>query len=330
MVPSRLRCTLVLANGPSRRVGPKGVLIGRHHDCDLVSTDPSVSRRHALIQLAGAAVEIVPLGRAPIEINGKPYDRVHTLADGDTVSVAGLQLEVELRAEAPTGTAPAVFRLERTRGGSFGLTHSPFVIGGGDSDDLIVKRWPAEALRLHIAQSELFVEVTAGTARRNDAELAAGALEPLAIGDTLTYRKETFVVRDAGALHVATTAISSRHDLPTRVAVQMLPRGGRVVFTIGEGERAVYLADRQLDLIIALLRPPQELRDAFVPDEVVRSIVWPRDPAVSRPEINMLISRCRRSLVEAGLSGPRLLLRAPGGGGTRLALAAGADVVIDG
>ena len=319
----------MLANGPSRRVGPKGVLIGRHHDCDLVSTDPSVSRRHALIQLTGTGVEIVPLGRAPIVINGKSVERVAPLSDGDLVSVAGVQLTVELRAQAPSGTAPAAFRLERTRGGSFGLTHSPFVIGGGETDDLIVKRWPAGALRLHIAQHELFVEVTAGAARRNDVELAAGALEPLAIGDTLTYRKESFVVRDTGAVHVATTAISTLHDLPTRVVVEMLPRGGRVVFALGEGERAVYLADRQLDLIIALLRPPEEFRGTFVPDEVVRGIVWPRDPAVSRPEINMLISRCRRSLVEAGLSGPRLLVRAPGGGATRLALAPDADVIID-
>jgi hypothetical protein len=51
---------------------------------------------------------------------------------------------------------------------------------------------------------------------------------------------------------------------------------------------------------------------------------------VSRPEINMLISRCRRDLVEAGLAGPRLIERAPGGGGTRLALAPGAEVVMKG
>lgn len=327
MVPSRLRCTLVLANGPSRRVGPKGVLVGRHHDCDLVSTEPSVSRRHALFRVTGAGLELVPLGRAPIEINGKSIERVTTLSDGDEVNIPGVKLTVELRAEGASSTVPAAFRLERARGGSFGLTHSPFVIGGSEGDDLIVKRWPAGALHLHIAQHELFVEVTTGSAQRNDTEIAAGTLEPLAIGDTLTYRKESFLVRDSGQAHVATTAISTLHDLPIRVTVEMLPRGGRVVFVVGDGERAVYLADRQLDLIIALLRP--EFRGTFVPDDAVRSIVWPRNPEVSRPEINMLISRCRRTLVEAGLSGPRLLVRAPGGGGTRLALAPTADVIID-
>ena len=59
-----------------------------------------------------------------------------------------------------------------------------------------------------------------------------------------------------------------------------------------------------------------------------RGVVWPRNLGVSRQEINMLISRCRRDLVDAGLPGARLLERAPGGGGTRLALAPGAAVVM--
>ena len=40
----------------------------------------------------------------------------------------------------------------------------------------------------------------------------------------------------------------------------------------------------------------------------------------------MLISRCRKDLVDVGLAGPRLLERAPGGGGTRIALAPNAVV----
>jgi hypothetical protein len=329
MVPSRLRCTVKIAGGPSRRVGAKGLLIGRHHECDVVTTDSSVSRRHALIQVTGASAEVVPLGRAPLGVNGKQVDRPRPLADGDVIRIGDLTLEIELRAETPQGGGRAMFRLERARGGSFGITHSPFVIGGGETDDLIVKRWPAEALRLHIAQNELFVEVTTGTARLDDIELAAGAMEPLRPGNTLTYRKESLVVRADDAVHVATTMVSTLQELPTRVHVEMLPRGGRVVFTVGHEDHAVYLADRQLDLIIALLRPPEELRGSFIPDDVLRRVVWPRDPGVSRPEINMLISRCRRSLVEARLSGPRLLVRAPGGGGTMLALAPNAQVDIE-
>jgi len=321
----------VVDGGASRRVGPNGLLIGRQQDCDLVAHDPRVSRRHALVRLTADAAEVVPLGRTPIEINGKPRDRPHGVHDGDRISLPGLTLVVELRAQAPDAGAGARFALERAGGGTFGIAHSPFVIGGSAMDDLIVKRWPPHALRIHVAQRELFVEVATGKATRNGAAIAAEALEPLEVGDRLDYRKESFVVRALEAGHAHTTAIGGSGDLPSRIAVELLPRGGRVVFAIGDGERVVYLADRQLDLVIALLRPPPPLAPGdYVSDEVVRAIVWPRDAGVSRPEINMLISRCRRSLIEAGLAGPRLIERAPGGGGTRLAVAPGAEIAIDG
>jgi hypothetical protein len=331
MEPSRLRCVLVVADGPSKRVGPKGVLIGRHKDCEIVSTDPAASRRHALVRLTSTGVELVPLGRAPIEIDGKPCDKVADLADGDTLALPGIRITVQIHAARIDAGAAATFRLERARGGSFGIVHTPFILGGGDSDDLIIKRWPDGALRLHIAQRELFIEVTTGKATRNGVELPTDALEPVAIDDEIVYRKESFFVRHAGTQRDATTLVSALHDLPTKIAIEMLPRGGRVVFSIGEGERPVYLADRQLDLVIALLRPPDPFRAGeLVPDDVLAKIVWPRNPGVSRTEINVLISRCRKSLLDAGLAGPRLVVRAPGGGGTRLAIANGAHVVMDG
>ena len=330
MEPSRVRCILAVAGGPSRRVGPSGVLIGRQRDCDIVAPDPSVSRRHALVRLTSDGAEVVPLGRGPVEINGKMCERARELCDGDELVLAGLALTVQIQAQRPTADAPATYRLERLRGGSFGIVHSPFVVGGDDTDDLIVKRWPKSALRLLVAQGELYVEVASGKATRNGVEIETGALEPLAVGDQLGYRKETFVVQLAKT-HAATTAVSGDRGLPRRVAVEMLPRGGRVVFTVADKDSSVYLADRRLDLVIALLRPPSPFHAGeFVPDDVVRSVVWPRNPAVTRPEINMLISRCRRDLVDAGLAGPRILVRSPGGGATQLALAPGADISIEG
>lgn len=324
----RVRCVVNVPNGPSLRVGPNGLLIGRKQDCDLVCDDPSVSRRHALVRLTGDGAEIVPLGRGPVELNGKKLDRPGALSDGDTLGVPGLALEVHLDAQRPDRAASASWRLERARGGSFGLVHSPFVIGGDDGDDLIVKRWPAHALRFHVAQGELYVEPTVKKVTRNGGELEVGAMESLLVGDAIAFRKELFTVRQVA--HDATTAVATLHDLPTQVAIEMLPRGGRVVLTTAEGERAVFLADKRLDLVIALLRPPAGYQPGdFIPDDLVRSIVWPRNPGVSRPEINVLIGRCRRDLVEAGLSGSRLIERSPGGGGTRFALAPGALVTVE-
>ena len=315
-------------DGPSRRVGPNGLLIGRKQDCDIVADDPSVSRRHALIRLTLEGAELVPLGRAGVEVNGKTHDRAVALGDGDALGVAGLRLGVRIDAQPPDRAAASHWRLERARGGSFGVVHSPFVIGGAHSDDLIVKRWPAQALRLHLAQGELYLEPGVAKVTRNAVELEAGAMEPLGVGDVVGFRREAFRLRQAP--RDATTAVASLGDLPSRVVIEILPRGGRVVFATAEGDRAVFLADRRLDLVIALLRPPEGFAaGAFIPDEVVRAIVWPRNPAVTRPEINVLISRCRRDLVEAGLAGARLIERAPGGGGTRFALAPGAIVTVD-
>ena len=60
-----VRCVLVLPEGPSRRVGPSGILIGRQGDCDIVAADPSISRRHAHVRLTPDGVEVVPPGVHP-------------------------------------------------------------------------------------------------------------------------------------------------------------------------------------------------------------------------------------------------------------------------
>lgn len=320
---------LVLPDGPSRRVGPSGVLIGRQKDCDIVALDPSVSRRHALVRITAEGAEVVPLGREPIAINGKPSDKPQLLGDGDVLGIPGLTLAVQIEAQPAATDSAGGYVLVRARGGSFGVAHTPFVIGGGPTDDLIVKKWPDALLQLHVAQGELFVELRSGKAEHNGEALEPGVLDALTVGDELTCLGETFTIHHARGRDAATTAVSSRSDLPIKAEIELLPRGGRIVFTLAIGERAVYLSDRRFDLMMALLKPPEGYTAGeFITDDTVRSIVWPRNPAVSRPEINMLISRCRKDLVDAGLAGPRLIERAPGGGGTRITLAAKAVVVV--
>jgi len=338
---------LVVPGGTSRPVGRGGLLIGRLGDCDIVASDPAVSRRHALVRLTGDGAEVVPLGRGPVTLDGVELDGPRTLAHGDVLGVPGLELRVEIAIPRPDRSARPRFVLERP-GGGFGIAHTPFTVGGGDTDDLIVPGWPAGALRFHLAQGELFLEVCGGTAYVNDREAPDDALEPLAVGDRVTLGSETvraapppggrprkrsqttttFTIA-ATEGRIATTAVGARSELPSHVVVELLPRGGRVVFTVGGREHAVYLADRRFDLVVALLRPPGDYRPGeFVPDDTVRSIVWPRKAGVSRQEINTLISRCRRDLLDVGLAGPRLLERAPGGGGTRIVLADGAEVEV--
>jgi len=317
---------LTVAGGASRRVGPTGVLIGREHDCDIVGNNPAISRRHALVKLTAYGAELVLLGRSPIEINGKLCETATQLSNGDRIALPGLELDVTIELRR-LDEEPALFRLERRRGGSFGISQSPFVLGSGDAADLIVKRWPERALVFHLGGGELFVEVLTGKAKLNGVEIDTNVLEPLIIGDELTYRRETFTVTIPRGKTV--TTVDSRFALPRRVTIEMLPRGGRVVFSMPDGEHAVFLADRRLDLLIALLRPPAgHAPGDFVSDERIREIVWPRNPEMTQSELNMLISRCRRDLVQAGLAGPRLIERAGAGGSTRFVLAPGAEIII--
>jgi hypothetical protein len=322
-----VRCVLVLPEGPSRRVGPSGILIGRQGDCDIVASDPSVSRRHAHVRLTSDGAEVVPLGRAPVDVNGTPQLRPTALAHGDRLGVPGLELSVVLQIEAAGEGEATGYVLARAGGGSFGIARSPFVIGGGLDSDLIIARWPEQTFVLGVAQGELFVQACVEGATLDAVELEVD--EPVAVtaGDLLAFLDETFEVRYfAGG---QTTTAVRRADLPVKIVIEMLPRGGRIMFTSSDGERTVNLADRRLDLMIALLRPPAGYAAGeFIPDDVVRQVVWPRNPGVSRNEINTLISRCRRDFVQAGLAGPRLIERAPTGGGTRIALAPGASIEV--
>jgi hypothetical protein len=116
--PVRVHCVLDVRGGPSRRVGPGGVLIGRQSDCDIVAADPSVSRRHALVRLTGSGAEVVPLGRSPVDVNGAPTDRPRSLVDGDELRLPGLTLTVAITIPRPEAAARAAFALERSeRGG---------------------------------------------------------------------------------------------------------------------------------------------------------------------------------------------------------------------
>jgi hypothetical protein len=320
---SRYRCTVVSVEGVSRRVGGQGLVIGRDPACDIVVADPAISRRHALVRASSEGVELVPLGRLPVGYNGRPCERAQLLADGDRIEVAELVFTVKVELPAPSASHVG-YRLVRGRS-SYALSHTPFVVGGGDTDDLILDGWPPGALRLHLAQGELFVEPVVGAASVNGAAIEGEALAALELGDVLGYGDDAFEI--AGGNRAHTTITGDAVALPSRVVVEMLPRGGRVVFTLPSGERAVYLADRRLDLIAALVQPPAGYQPGdFIPDDVLRPVVWPRNPNVIRSEINVHITRCRKDLLAAGLAGPRLLQRSPGGGATRLALSPGCTV----
>jgi DNA-binding winged helix-turn-helix (wHTH) protein len=119
-------------------------------------------------------------------------------------------------------------------------------------------------------------------------------------------------------------------SLATAVVLYPLPRGGRVVFTFHEGDRAAFLPGRRFQLVWALLAPPPpHAAGELVPNADLIEQVWDDNPALGcRKDLNVLLTRCRRDLVAAGIAPGALIERAPGGGATRVRLAPGARVTV--
>ena len=86
---------VVLPDGRRVDVGDQVLTIGRLTECDIVLTDPNVSRRHAELHREGGDTVIVDLGSTNgTVVNGTPIRRKR-LADGDEITVGSSVLRFE-------------------------------------------------------------------------------------------------------------------------------------------------------------------------------------------------------------------------------------------
>ena len=91
---------MVLAEGKRMLVGPSGAVIGRSRECDVVLSDPNVSRRHAEIRAGSAAGTwtVRDLGSTNgVKVNGRRIDGPSQLEPGDRLALgtADLRFVVE-------------------------------------------------------------------------------------------------------------------------------------------------------------------------------------------------------------------------------------------
>ncbi len=319
-----LRAFLDLPDGMAVRVGVDGVLIGRHRTCDVQLADETASRRHALVRVAGDAVELVVLGRHPVDCNGAPCTAVHTLAPGDRLRFPGFECQV--RVEHHEDSVGIAYRLVRGRE-RFQILASPYIVGTSPAARVVIAGWPGEALRFQLPQGVLVVELAEPGGTLNGAALAAGAPTALQAGDQLGYGGETFRIEQADDGD-ASTVLTSPSTAPTAVVLRPLPRGGRITFTFADGDRTVYVPGRRYQLLAALLAPPSpHVAGDYLPDAELVPLVWnDTDEVGGRQDINVVLTRCRQDLVAAGIAATSLVERAPGGRATRVVLAAGAIV----
>src|SRR3954452_9994383 len=93
--PSRAQALLV---GEGRRTVLSGarVLLGRSRECDVVLSDPNISRRHAEVRRDGGDWTVIDLGSTNgIKVNGRRVDQA-VLEPGDRITLGLTELTFEL------------------------------------------------------------------------------------------------------------------------------------------------------------------------------------------------------------------------------------------
>jgi len=319
-----IRAYLDLPDGMAVRIGFEGLLIGRHRSCDVQLTDETASRRHALLRITRAAVELVVLGQAPVELNDAPCTSARELANGDRLRLPGFEGRVRIERHEESVRLSHALRRGRER---FQIRSSPFIIGTGHAARVVIAGWPEEAIRFSSVQDALIVELAEPGGTLDGNELAALAPTVVHVGDAVEFRGETFWIEEAEAGD-SSTVLSTPSVAPTAVVLRPLPRGGRITFSYPTGERTVYVPGRRFQLLSALLVPAPPLRAGdYVNDADLVPLVWnDNDEVGGRQDINVLLTRCRQDLIAAGIAATALLERAPGGRATRIVLAPGAVV----
>ena len=87
--------SLAMDDGRRVSVGEEPVSIGRLPECDIVLSDPNVSRRHAEVRRRGNEFVVVDLGSTNgTKVNGGGV-RERRLADGDDITVGGTHIRFE-------------------------------------------------------------------------------------------------------------------------------------------------------------------------------------------------------------------------------------------
>jgi hypothetical protein len=322
------RAFVELPDGLSVRIGAEGLLLGRHATCDIQLEAESASRRHALLRPTSDGVELVVLGKRPVQVTHGDAETtctsVHTLHDGDGLVLPGFSCRV--RIDATADSVRDVFRLRRGRE-RFPIHTTPFVVGGGPSAHLAVDGWPEHALSFRVAQGVLYVEAADAGVTQNGAEVPAETPALLALGDEVRCRGEAFTVERADGGD-ASTVIGHADTLPTAADLFPLPRGGRLKLVFPDGDRTVYLPGRRYKMLAALLVPPAPHKVGdFVPDLEIVPLVWDdNDEVGGRQDVNVVLARCRRDLIAGGIAATAVIDRAPGGRATRFRLAPAALV----
>jgi Protein of unknown function (DUF3662)/FHA domain len=88
---------LLVVSGRRLLVAPRGAVIGRSRECDIVIEDSGVSRRHAELRPRGGAWRIEDLGSTNgVRVNGREVNGAQELLSGDRVEMGSTEMLFEV------------------------------------------------------------------------------------------------------------------------------------------------------------------------------------------------------------------------------------------
>jgi hypothetical protein len=94
---ARSQTALLLLDGRRMVVGPAGATLGRSRQCDVVLSDPNVSRQHAEIRPRGGSWVLTDLGSTNgSRINGRAVEGPEVIRPGDEIELGSTVLRFEL------------------------------------------------------------------------------------------------------------------------------------------------------------------------------------------------------------------------------------------
>ena len=87
--------SIVLADGSRVTVGAEPITIGRLNDCEVILSDPNVSRRHAEVRREADGFIVVDLGSMNGTLVNERRVSEHRLAEGDEIRVGDSRMRFE-------------------------------------------------------------------------------------------------------------------------------------------------------------------------------------------------------------------------------------------
>lgn len=314
---------LIGDDGVRRRLGPRGLVLGRGDDCDLILTDPKASAIHAALMVTSRGPVLRGFGRNPTLVDGRPVTGA-ILQEGASISLPGAHYRLG-RGDPDPPSWLLQWGPQR-----FGLRGGPLLVGSSPAVDLLLPGWPAEAFALTVAQGALVIELLAPLLL-DGCERQPGVVHTLSAGDHIGWQGEDLVVRSAGAGQSPDSSPKPPATMPPHsVRLHHDPAGGHLLLGFASQRQVqLDLPPLQSRLLALLLQPPGAyVAGERVPDALMISRLWPKEPQRTRPDLDAVVHRTRKQLLAAGLDPSGVLMRDPAQDGTAFKLASDSHVTV--